>query len=75
MPLILMSPMHHPVTMAKHQGFLPRGVAEQDKILVYAAPSLGFATLDQCKNWGPVNWFSSGHQGLAATIDFRAPYQ
>ena len=45
-----------PVTMAKHHDFLPRDIEGQAKNTFSAAPSLGFATLDQCKHWGPVNW-------------------
>ena len=66
LPLLFMNPKHHPVTMANKHGFLPRGIEGQAKNSFSAAPSLGFATLDQCKNWGPVNWSPSGHLGLAA---------
>ena len=61
-----MNPMHQPVTMAKNYCFLPIGDEGQAKNSFSAAPSLGFATLDQCKNWVPVNWSLLGHQGLAA---------
>ena len=41
----------------KKYVFLPRGVeGKAKKTLFSAAPSLVCATLDQCKNWGPVNW-------------------
>ena len=36
--------------------FYPEALKAKPKNSFYAAPSLGCATLDQCKNCGPVNW-------------------
>ena len=44
-PLILMNPMHHPVTMAKNHVFLPIGVEGEPKKLFSAAPFLGFGPI------------------------------
>ena len=66
-------PMHHQVTMAKNHGFLPRGVEGQAKKSFSAASSLGFATLDQCKNWEAVNWSPSDYQVIAAARATLAP--
>ena len=52
-----MNPLHYPVTMAKNYVFLPIGDEGKAKKCPFsAAPSLGCATLEQYKNWGPVNW-------------------
>ena len=66
-PLILMNPMHHPVTMAKNYVFLPIGVEGQAKQLFLLQHHLWYAPLwtnvrtgDQ--STGP----HVGHQGLAA---------
>ena len=40
--------MHHPVTMAKNHGFLPRGVEGKAKKLFSEVPSLG------CVHLGPI---------------------
>ena len=60
-----MNPMHHPVTMAKNHGFLPRGVEGNAKKLfqrhLWDVPLwINVKTGDQ--STGPL----LGHQGLAA---------
>ena len=55
-PLLLMNPMHHPVTMAKNHGFLPRGVEGKAKKFVLKRHLWAMSTWDQLKHWGPVNW-------------------
>ena len=52
MPLILMNPMHHPVTMAKKHVFLPIGREGKAKQLFSAAPSQGCAHLGPIKTLG-----------------------
>ena len=51
-PILLMNPMHHPVTMAKNHVFLPIGVEGKAKTLFSAAPSLGCAHLGPIKALG-----------------------
>ena len=47
LPLILMNPLHHPVTMAKVHGFYPKALKDSPKNFFSASPSLGCATLNQ----------------------------
>ena len=47
-------------------SFYQKALKSKPKNSFSAAPYLGFAPLDQCKNWSP-----SGHQGVAAA---RATY-
>ena len=47
------------ITWSQWQKILvlyPEALKEKPKNSFSAAPSLGFATLDKCKNYGPVNW-------------------
>ena len=67
-----MNPMHHPVTMTKSYGFLPRGFKGQAKHVFLQCHLWNVTTLDQYKYKGPVNRSPSGHQGLAADRSISA---
>ena len=45
--LLLMSSMHHPVTMAKNHGFCPEALKDKPKNFFFCS---AFLRLDQCKN-------------------------
>ena len=45
----------------KKSWFWIRRWRASQKTLFFAVPSLGCVTLDQCNNWGQVNWSISGH--------------
>ena len=71
--VILMNSMHHPVTMAINMFSYPEALKDKPKNFFQQHHLWAVPTLDQLKHWGPVNWSTLVHDGLAAARAIRAP--
>ena len=63
MPLILMNPMHHPVTMAKTHDFLPRGIEGKAKKLFFCTAISGIC------HFGPMHYEELTEGKVCATFE------